>query len=249
MITTKFMLLVLSLALTPVIAAAGNTVSNVRKNVVNISDGSSRINSDIQVNGSMLIGNGKIVSRKLKMAPFTALKVSGAFDVKVNIGDLADNEVEVSADSNLQNMIKVESRDGRLNIYNDGAFRSSRTVVIRIRVSKLQTVESSGAGTLNLHDINSESLTLRCSGAVHVILHSGAVKRLDAVMSGTAELDARAVNIAGIIIELSGSSEALVCSDGHIDVQASGVSELKYTGKAKIKQKLSGAASVSASGN
>ena len=80
-----------------------------------------------------------------------------------------------------------------------------------------------------------------------MILHSGTVKRLDAVMSGATELNAGAVNIAGIVIELSGSSEAFVRSDGHINVQASGASELKYTGKAKIKQTLSGAASVSAS--
>ncbi|GAB2477580.1 hypothetical protein GCM10011375_19840 [Hymenobacter qilianensis] len=202
---------------------------------------------------------------------FEAISASGAVNVFLRQGGATSVVVEASEE--VQEYLKTEVQNGTLKIYRDRNFnwrdlvgRNENSVNIYITCPSLKAVSVSGASavkgqstfaandfkvqasgasdiTLNL---NARSLDVNCSGASDVKL-SGKADRQKVNVSGGSEYQAYALQSKGAQIVASGASDAQVNIDGELSSTASGASDIRYKGNARlVSSRASGASSVRA---
>ncbi len=224
---------------------AGESISNIRRNVVNSSDGSSEINSGINLNGTRkkVVGNGRIISKQIEVGAFSGLKVFGVFELEIKCGS-SKTAVSVKADSNLIDLIGFKVTDGTLDIAFQRAVSTHNSPVITIHTGQLSALELSGSCDAKLSGIKFGKFKLCLTGSCRVDLSGSGVKDLRVILNGACSLDASKLVSKNNVIDLGGSSEALIRSSGYVEVKADGASELKYIGTPILKRQLSGAASV-----
>jgi hypothetical protein len=203
---------------------------------------------------------------------FEAISASSAVNVFLRQGGATSVVVEASEE--VQKYLKTEVQNGTLKIYRDHDFNwrdlvgSSKEngVNIYITCPRLRAITVSGASavkgqstfaandfkvqasgasdiTLNL---NARILDVNCSGASDVKL-SGKADRQKVNLSGGSEYQAYALQSNGAQIVASGASEAQVNIDGELSSTASGASDIRYKGNARVvSSRSSGASSVRA---
>ncbi|WP_187311208.1 head GIN domain-containing protein [Hymenobacter sp. BT188] len=202
---------------------------------------------------------------------FEAVSASGAVNVFLRQG--GETSVIVEASEDVQKYLKTEVQNGTLKIYRDRDFnwrdlvgRSENSVNVYITCPKLRAisvsgasavkgqstfaandfkVQASGASDITLN-INAKSLDVNCSGASDVKL-SGQADRQKVNISGGSEYQAYGLQSKGAQIVASGASEAQVNIDGELSSTASGASDIRYKGNARlVNNRASGASSVRA---
>ncbi len=226
---------------------AQESITNIRRNVVNVKDGSSEVNSGVDLGKSdvkTVVGNGRVVSRKIKVEAFSILKATGSFRLEVKCGSTKP-EIVVKADSNLIGLIDFKVKDGILNIAFTRPVSTGNPVKISVATDLFSAIELSGSSDAKISNLKSEKFKLFSTGSCRVDLSGGGVKELHATLEGACSVNASKLISVDNFIRLGGSSEAYIRSDGSINVSADGASELKYIGNPKIEQHLSGAASIS----
>ncbi|HEU4471747.1 MAG TPA: head GIN domain-containing protein [Flavisolibacter sp.] len=214
--------------------------------------------------GEKITGNGQITTQQRKVAAFTDVEIHGGIKVHLRQDTLAP--VRLETDANLMEYVEVESEGGTLVIKPKSNYNldPSREVIVYISAPSYKKIDLSGAsGLVSDNTIaGAGELLLECSGASAMRLEVN-MSELNIDLSGSSEIElkgqAREVdaNLAGASmmrgfdlvainasIDLSGSSEAEVYANENLDAQASGASELRYKGAAKVESKTSGSSSV-----
>lgn len=202
---------------------------------------------------------------------FEAVSASGAVNIFLRQGSATS--VVVEASDEIQKYLKTEVQNGTLKIYRDRNFnwrdlvgRNENSVNIYITCPRLKAISVSGASsvkgqstfaandfkvqasgasdiTLNL---KAENLDVTCSGASDIKL-SGQADRQKVNISGGSEYQAYTLQSKGAQIVASGASDAQVNIDGELSSTASGASDIRYKGKARlVSNRSSGASSVRA---
>lgn len=207
-------------------------------------------------------GNGNVVKQERKVSAFSALDISGAFDVYLSQGSA--QSVIVEADENLQSLIRTEVRGGSLIIDNFQPIRDAKSLKLYITVTDIRTIELHGA--VNLHSQNKLTLTeldIEISGATDANLDL-AVQKLDVSSSGGSKLkfsgmankvemdisgaaDIRAYDLMAEVISLSisGAGDAEINVTKELNADVSGAGSVKYkSNPLKVDSNVSGAGSV-----
>ena len=106
-------------------------------------------------------------------------------------------------------------------------------------------VQASGASDISLN-LKAKNLDVTCSGASDIKL-SGQADRQKVNISGGSEYQAYALQSKGALVVASGASDAQVNIDGELSSTASGASDIRYKGNARVvNSRSSGASSVRA---
>jgi hypothetical protein len=213
-----------------------------------------------------VVGSGRLETRKVALSGFSRIQVGGAFEALVERGE--GFEVEVSLDDNLFSDLRAEVKGDclHLGLRGDRSYRvADGHQRVRVRLPRLAGLLASGAsevklvgfgqagGDLRLEasgaselegEVGVESLRLELSGASEARLH-GHASRLQLAASGASEAQLAGLVAGEAEVELSGASEALVRTDGRLDAEASGASELGYVGRAQLgRMDVSGASEI-----
>jgi len=149
-------------------------------------------------------GSGNAATETRHVAPFSQLDLAGSNNVIVHLG--GKQSVVVHADDNLIDTVTTQVQAGRLVIGTSaGSFTNKSRMYVDVTVPALDALVLSGSGNLIADGIDAQKLTvtLAGSGVVHA---SGTVKRLDAALKGSGD------------VQLGG----LVARDAHAVVDASG---------------------------
>jgi hypothetical protein len=207
-----------------------------------------------------------------KTGNFEAVSASGAVNVFLRQGSATSVVVEASEE--VQKYLKTEVQSGTLKIYRDRDFNwrdlvgssKENSVNIYITCPALRAISVSGASavkgqsTFAANDfklqvsgasdlslsIRAKSLEVSCSGASDVKL-SGQADRQKVSISGGSEYAAYELQSKDAQIVASGASEAQVNIDGELSSTASGASDIRYKGNARVvSNRASGASSVRA---
>ncbi len=206
-------------------------------------------------------GSGVVAEETRNVNDFTALDVSGGFEVILSQG--STQKVVIEADDNLMKEIITEVRGGELNIYTRDNVRPKSKMVARITFVKLEDIEISGAVNIKGNgQLTFDRLGLDGSGASEIELEAN-VRNLSADLSGASTLrlkgnggtvsiecsGASKLHLSDFIVsemslDLSGASNAHVYVTDKLSVEASGASDIRYKGDPKIYTNTSGAASV-----
>jgi hypothetical protein len=192
--------------------------------------------------GSGVRGSGNSVAENRDVDEFSAIQTSGAVNVEVIVQK--DYSVTVEADDNLLEHIKTETDGDTLKIYSEGNISPKSKITVKISMPEINSLGVSGASTVLVSNVNSDSIKLKASGASKIKI-DGTVKTLESEASGASKIDAENLKAENVDVEANGASSTIVAASNEVHAEASGASNISYTGDAKnVFQKSSGASSV-----
>lgn len=188
-------------------------------------------------------GSGAMKLEKRNVPAFTAVNISGAYEVEIVVQK--EQSLEIEGDDNLLPLIKTEVRDGVLEINNEKSFNTKHALRVRISVPQLKGISTSGASEMVVSNVKSDEFNIDTSGASNIKV-SGETKTLALEMSGAGDVDTRELRAEKVTVNSSGAAGADVYASEDLRVDASGAGHINYYGNPKnVSEDVSGAASVS----
>lgn len=191
-------------------------------------------------------GSGKVQSEQRPVDAFERLRVSGAFEVGVSLGQAP--ALEITGDDNLLARVETRVEDGELVIRAVESMRPSRPLVVKVSAQRLDRVQLSGAVTLRAGLFAGERLELQVSGAAEADLE-GRVGEFTLNASGAARVRARSLQAERVRVDASGAVSAEVYATEALKAQLSGAGSVDcYGGPADVDKNVSGAGSITVHG-
>jgi hypothetical protein len=188
-------------------------------------------------------GSGTMKLEKRNVPAFTAVDISGAYEVEIVVQP--EQSLEVEGDDNLLPLIKTEVRNGVLSINNEKSFSTGHKLRVRISVPSLDGISTSGASDIVASNVKSGDFKIEASGAGNLEI-SGETRTLEVGMSGAGKLNAKDFRAEKVTINSSGAAEADVYASQELNADVSGAGNINYYGNPKtINEDRSGAGSIS----
>ncbi len=188
-------------------------------------------------------GSGDLEEDTRTFESFSSLEISGAYEVRVIMGD--EYKVHISADDNLIPLIRTKVKNSTLKIYSKKNLRPREEIVITVTTKELESIESSGASEITATDIDCSRFSVSLSGAGGIIL-SGKTDILDISMSGAGNIDSKNLISDDVYISVSGVGDATVYASNILKAEVSGVGNIEYVGNpSKVSSNVSGVGSIS----
>lgn len=198
-------------------------------------------------NWSGIKGSGDVDEESRQIEEFERLDVSGAFDVRVTLGE--EPSLKISGDDNLLKYVKVRNKGDRLVISTRKNINPREDMRITITNPSLRRLSVSGANSVKMRNIDTEEFQADISGACSVDL-SGDSERFRVDMSGASNLDAERLITKKVRIDCSGACNAEVYASESIQADVSGVCSIKYSGNpVKTDLDASGVSSIESTGS
>jgi hypothetical protein len=188
-------------------------------------------------------GNGHVVSASRGVAPFDAIVADGA--VRVVVERTGREGVTVTAEDNLLPYLESEVRGGVLYLgpVAGASLSPRREIVFRVESYEVLEIEGSGASALEVEVGWVPEFRVRLSGASTATVW-GEADVQHGVLSGASRYDALDLDSFRAGLSLSGASRAMVWARDRLDVEASGASQVRFTGDPWVSARVSGASSV-----
>jgi hypothetical protein len=188
-----------------------------------------------------LTGDGVIKTETRPISEFSKLAVTGGYDVEWTAGKPA---LTVSADENLLPLVKTVVSGGTLTIDSKENFSTAKNIKVVLSSPSLADVELTGGNDFNASRLSGQSLNLESTGASEINL-SGGVTNLDATLTGASKLKAKSFPVQNCTLSLVGASEADVTVSGAFKVSVTGASSVTYSGNPKtVDKEVTGAGSI-----
>ncbi len=210
-----------------------------------------------------ITGTGPLVTESRSLSEVTGIDLEMNATVYVIKGDT--QSVVIRAQQNILDVVSTEVNRNTLEVKATESISVTDPVQIWITIKTLESVELSGAGTIQSATnfiAEKTSIDLSGSGKIELVL---SCEKLDADISGSGELNLKGrVSSSDLIISGSGSINGLNCAMDKckINISGSGNAKLdvgsalnasidgsgiiKYTGNPqKVKSEISGSGSIS----
>lgn len=181
-------------------------------------------------------GSGTAKTEVRQVAEFSAIELAGSFDAEVSIGA---PRLELSGDDNLLPLIASDVTSDKLVLRSTQNIRTSLPLVAKISVPRLTAVKLSGSGTLTLHGVTADALTIGLAGS-GTVRGDGTAHQLSAEITGSGDLALAKLAVERATVEISGSGNIEVDATRTLDVRISGSGSVSYHGDPEIKKSISG---------
>ncbi len=206
--------------------------------------------------------SGDVVEQERNVSSFTALDVQDGIDVYLTIGN--STKVTVKTHENIQQYIRTEVRGGTLEVEVEGHIWQAKEMKVYVTTPDLEKLSTSGGsdvyseGTIELDlleiytsggsdvklEINANELRCKSSGGSDIYLR-GTVDVLLAKASGGSDIKAKELTAKKCEVKTSGGSDAWVHVTEEIEMEASGASDIHYSGNPRVLyQRSSGASDI-----
>jgi len=187
-------------------------------------------------------GSGDLVTESRDLEEFTRIKLSGSMDLYVNVG--RDQEVQLTFDDNLIDLIETEVRGKTLKIWSEESYSCSRGCRIDISVPSLETVQLSGSGDIEIYDLSGDMFEYTVSGSGDLQV-SGEVAEVEIKVSGSGDVDARDLKAADVYVRVSGSGDVRVFASESFDGKVSGSGDITFYGDPEhVSRRVSGSGDI-----
>ena len=194
-------------------------------------EGTSRSWVVTQTGHPIVEGSGKYVRQARSAAAFDEIESTGATRIEVVVGGAPG--IEVEADDNLLGHVVTKVERGRLRVYEEGSFRTSRAPVVRISLGKLNGVSLKGSGDADIRGLHGGEVALASHGSGGFLVSSGSVDQVRLALSGSGRTDLSRLKAERVNVVLSGSGTARVRAERAIEAVLSGSGEILYGGPAR----------------
>ena len=211
-------------------------------------------------------GSGHVITETRNVSDFAAVSFSSFGEMTIQPGET--ESIIIEAEDNVLGDIRTEVRNGTLYIdYADenGWPRVRPTKPVRFTLTILQLngldlsgagsvvvkalktdslqVMLSGAGDLSYEDLEADQLSLRLSGAGSIDA-SGRATELEARLSGFGSFKGCDLRSENADVAISGLGSAVVWTAKHLEANISGLGSVQYYGQPQVTKSVSGLGSV-----
>ena len=199
-----------------------------------------------QVHSECLQGNGEPAEVQRDLGVWQGIAVEGVFEINVTAG-APEPRVELSGDSNILPHVRTQvDEKGVLHISLDRSVCLQQPLRLDLAAARLNTFHVSGTNTVTIDGLQQEQFKLKVFGANDVNL-SGRVEQFSARVDGTSMLTAADLDTKHSRIAADGTAAVRVHVTQHLEVNASGLAEVTYSGNPKqVEPRLSALAAVTA---
>ena len=212
-----------------------------------------------------IAGSGVSASRKGDAKDFTAVEVSGPFEVTLERGDKFD--VTVTGDDNLLEYVEIKNAGGKLSIGIQAERNLRPQLGLRAKISlpAIEAVSLTGACNGSIHgfkggkqlkvnvigasklegEVEVDKLSLEAIGASQIKL-TGRVHECSADAEAASQLHLGDLAVEKAVVRLNAASTGEVKASDKLDYELNAASHLDYRGSPKIgTSQVEGASSVS----
>ncbi len=187
-------------------------------------------------------GSGVDSTEVRDLDSFDRISNSGACDIFITFGD--KQEVKVTYDEELIDLVKTRVRRNTLKIDTHGSHEMDYSCTIEIVLPKLTEISNSGAGDIIITDLVADEFELEHSGAGDYEI-TGEVGEFIVDFSGVGGVDARDFKARLADVRLSGVGDIEVYATEEFDGNASGIGKIYYYGDPeKVSRSSSGFAKI-----
>lgn len=193
--------------------------------------------------GNQPIGSGARRTEKRDLPSFTAIDTEGAYDIEVICQK--PQSLQIEFDDNLLPLIRTEVVNGILRVRSEKSYNSKSLVALKIAVPNLESITSMGTGKIQVSGLRNDRFGIHSMGAT-LVDASGETKQVEINSTGAGRIDTHNLHAGRAIVELAGAASIDVYASEQLNVTATGVGRVNYSGDPKVVDKnVIGAAVVS----
>jgi hypothetical protein len=211
----------------------------VQNTVVLNADGGAVSSGEQGIQTAVLIeGSGTSATEKRALGGFSGLSVNGIVAVRVEVGKAVG--ATVTAEKEILPLLETTVSGDVLKIGFRKSARFTQTPKVEITVPELSRLEFSGSANIQVTGIRGPRLLVEGDGTGEVIL-SGQTDKLDVLLEGTGNLDARALGAGDGKVTLDGTASAHVQVRDLLTAEIKGVGDVVCHGKPReVRKKVEG---------
>ncbi len=188
-------------------------------------------------------GSGNVVTETREVSGFTAVTLQGFGEVIIDQN--GSEALTVTADDNFMEHIFTEVRGDTLFIRNtEGVvFTDVSELTFHIDAAALNEVELSGAGSMNISNLDTDRWQVTLPGAGSITV-AGQATEQTVELSGAGSYQAAELVSQEATIHSSGAGSAVVQVSDTLDVTIDGLGHVEYIGNPTVTQEINGVGSV-----
>jgi hypothetical protein len=190
---------------------------------------------------NQIVGSGKLFTDKREVGSFSSISTEGAFDVRIVCQK--PQSLEIEGDDNILPLITTEVSNNVLRIRTLRNYSVSEPIRLTISVPDLEGIYSSGAGTIQVSEINNKKLQVDANGAPTIRV-SGQTNDLTIDTNGAGKIDTHRLHSARVTVDSKGVSQVEVYAGEQLDATVSGPSHVTYAGDPQVRKTINGPGSV-----
>jgi DUF4097 and DUF4098 domain-containing protein YvlB len=168
-------------------------------------------------------GSGDRITQERDLPEFTRIENLGPFDVFVESGPR--QQVRITFDDNLIDLIETEVRGKTLKIYCDESYRADRGCKVEITVAELDRITMRGSGDITAEGLTNRRFKCETRGSGDITLNSLTSKSVRCSISGSGDIEISNLKADYLECRISGSGNldaAGAVEDVDISVSGSG---------------------------
>ncbi len=187
-------------------------------------------------------GSGERKVEKRGVKSFSALHVSGAYELTVRIGE--EESLTLEGDDNLLPLIETTVENRILVVKNSKSISPKLPLRLTITTKTLKELKVSGSLRGSVTGLDADTFGLVASGSCRLTL-AGRADALAMSLSGSGTLDAARLQARVATVRISGSGDADLEVSESLSVKISGSGKVRYGGNPKtVERDISGSGSV-----
>jgi Putative auto-transporter adhesin, head GIN domain len=174
-------------------------------------------------------GSGVLETRVLDFEDFDGIDLDGVADLEISVGE--DFSVELVAEDNLIDFVKVNVRRGHLQIDldDDQDIETEEGVLLRISMPELNELKLTGVYNVAAQGIDNEKLEIVADGVGEITLE-GKTEQLRVAKGGVGRVDLRDLVAQFASVDASGVGEVIVFVEQELEAEANGIGNVEYYG-------------------
>ncbi len=188
-------------------------------------------------------GSGTIKTETRSVSDFTSVTLSGIGTL--NIQQTGTESLTITSDDNLLPLMTSTVSGGVLilSVKSASAPRPTKDITWNLSVKSLTGITLSGAGTINVQNLHTTSLTALVSGAGSLNI-SGDAPSQTVTVSGVGNYRGRSFTTANTTVTISGTGSAIIAASATLNATVSGAGSVTYYGTPQVTKTITGVGSV-----
>jgi hypothetical protein len=192
----------------------------------------------------VISGSGAVVTENREVSGFTAVTLQGFGQVIID--QTGSETLSITADDNFLPYLETEVRGDTLFIRatDNIVFTDVTEMTFHVTAAALDTIKLEGAGSMTVHDLDTDDWQVMLPGAGSITV-SGRAAKQTVEMSGAGSYHAENLESEDATIKSSGAGSAVVQVSDTLDVTIDGLGSVQYIGDPTVTQEINGVGSVS----
>lgn len=188
-------------------------------------------------------GSGTLKTETRSVSGFSRVTLSGVGTITIR--QTGTESLTITTDDNILPLLTSTVSGGVLTLGVKPAnnLNPTKGITWNVTVRDLTGITLSGAGTIDVQDLTTSSLTTLVSGAGTVNI-TGSAQSQNVTVSGTGSYKGRNFTTTDTVATISGAGNAIVAASGTLNATVSGTGSVTYYGSPVVTKTISGIGSV-----